>query len=792
MAIVTPHQSQAGIATANAGQAAPYRSASAFMTPGQSAMPSGLNQLARGVDKLGDALFRAGLDRMKMQNATDLLADKVAYEDALRQFDSDYRKNHLGASARDAEEAYAAFHQEQYDKLKEKWGGNPFLMEGVDRMAEGIRLPSMQKAVNYRDGQEEAYKKSVLQSSQAQTFALLGDPNISQEEKDSALDAEERNLRMFAGQKPVMVNGRLEWQGGRDVGAEIMALRQKASAVNVQGFLAMKDPAGAQVALDMASGALGSLAMAHESGGDPGAISRDTGGSKSYGLFQFNNMGGKGTANSFVAALKTTHPALYEALGGGKHAVGSEEFDKAFEQAASGPLRQEMVKAQQEHLEGEYLRPIMDRLKGSELASAFGDNPAMREVMLSTAIQHGPGNANRILREAWGEVDKNADRQTQLEQFIMATYKLRGRPGEFRTALAEKKDDAERARFLGGMRGRYEKEAAQALGMARGGALPPAERARFQAQIDTMQKKQDVDGFLATTTNMPAAERLAALEATYGKDPAKREIYDAIRQGIFQDDRAKEAERTMMERDALRANIQKMVQIADLPPAQSFQAMRQLREETPLDKRAEFDRIANNLRNPGRNDDPLAIDEITQRQLDGEEFDIRAEYGSRLTPATVQKLQSKAYREALPSIMTTFDATADEWLGVEKNKEFAKKIGAGTRAALKALFLSQTDADEKKDAPRLRREAEDFFKRILLEKPGVIWNSDMETIQGFVPRIISNHPNVRPKQGTPEYGNVTDALKAANIPPDGMWGGYTDEQLSTGYRLLREQRKEGA
>ena len=55
MAILTPHQSQTGIATATAGQAAPYRSASAFMTPGQAGLPSGLNQLARRAG-LGAAL----------------------------------------------------------------------------------------------------------------------------------------------------------------------------------------------------------------------------------------------------------------------------------------------------------------------------------------------------------------------------------------------------------------------------------------------------------------------------------------------------------------------------------------------------------------------------------------------------------------------------------------------------------------------------------------------------------------------------------------------------------------
>ncbi len=254
MAIITPHESQAGIATGNAGQAAPYRSASAFMTPGQAALPNGINQLAHGMDRLGDAVFRMGIDRMKMRNATDLLADKVAYEDALRQFDSDYRQTHRGVSARDAEEAYAAFHQEQYDKLQKKWGGNPYLMEGVNRMAEGIRLPSMQRAVNYRDGEEEAYKKSVLQSSQAQTFAVFSDPSVSWEEKQRALEQEENNLRLFAGQQPVMVDGRTQWQGGREVTAEAMALRQKLLTEYFNAMLQSGNLDGAQAFLDFQSG----------------------------------------------------------------------------------------------------------------------------------------------------------------------------------------------------------------------------------------------------------------------------------------------------------------------------------------------------------------------------------------------------------------------------------------------------------------------------------------------------------------------------------------------------------
>lgn len=238
MAIITPHESQAGIATGNAGQAAPYRSVSAFMTPGQAALPDGLNQLARGMDRLGDAVFRMGIDRMKMRNATDLLADKVAYEDALRRFDSDYRQTHQGVSARDAEEAYAAFHHAQYEKLQKKWGGNPYLMEGVNRMAAGIREPSMNRAVSFRDQQEKQYQASVQEASRAQTLQLFGDPSVPWDEKMAALEAEGNNARLFAGQRREVIDGQEQWTGGSDVTAELMALRQRLCGEHLDGLIA--------------------------------------------------------------------------------------------------------------------------------------------------------------------------------------------------------------------------------------------------------------------------------------------------------------------------------------------------------------------------------------------------------------------------------------------------------------------------------------------------------------------------------------------------------------------------
>lgn len=261
MAILTPYESRAGIATANAGPVAPHLSASAFMTPGAQAS---LERLSAGLDKLGNALGNIGLERLKMQNATDLLADKVAYEDALREFDSSYRKENKGASARDAEQAYAAFHKEQFDKLQKKWGGNPYLMEGVSRMAEGIRLPSMQRAINYRDQEEEAYQKSVLQASQAQAFALFGDPSVSFAEKQRALEDAENSLRLFAGQKAEIVDGKMQWTGGKDVGAESMALRQRLAAEHFSSLLAGGNLEAAQAFLNAQGGTASASASLSE------------------------------------------------------------------------------------------------------------------------------------------------------------------------------------------------------------------------------------------------------------------------------------------------------------------------------------------------------------------------------------------------------------------------------------------------------------------------------------------------------------------------------------------------
>ena len=796
MAMIVPHQSQVGIATGNAGQAAPYRSASAFMTPGQSNMPEGLHQLAKGMDKLGNALAKYGLDNMKMQNATDMLADKIAYEDALRDFDSNYRQTHQGASARDAEQAYAQFHKEQHDKLQQKWGGNPFLMQGVNQMAESIRQPSMQRAVTYRDQQEDLYQKDLLATSEARALELCADPSRSVQEKETAIQDMERTLRMFAGQRPVMVDGKLQWQGGRNIDAQLMALRQKAQSSNIEGLIASGDTERAQLAVNRARG--GGMASVPTHTGVARVLAFRESGTQgslhvSYGLpatdgvdvgkYSMITKGGKGgSVGEFIRWAGTqggVGAQLYnkfnELTGGNWNALDSKELWKSKggealwkEIAKSDPKGFEML---EDAFMGARFEKQIARLRPEVQAAIRNDKTgALYEMAISTLNQHR--TALKILNDNF-----DADPET----YIKKVYQDRSAPSRF-AATGDPSMGARR------MRG----EVQDVLGILRGGqpgALPAKDLGHYQKQIDTLEKKQQVDGFLANTMDMPAPERLALLEEKYGNDPAKREVYDSIRQGIMHDANAKESMRNIERRDRKVASLKEMEKAANLPPDQSYQKMQEIGMRLPLEERAEFYKAANNLRNPGYYDDPWAVQEISDRMANGEEINVKAEYGSRLTPKTASRFTDQAFRNALPVIKNAFDDVANEWLATEKNKNHAKELGMGSKTALWTRFLAQTDADEKKDYARLRQEAADFFKKATLEKGWFNW--DVETIQGLVGGVLDKYDDARPVQGTPEYGMVVELLKSANIEPKGFGGGYTDEQISAGYRQYRDMQKGG-
>lgn len=215
------------------------------------------------------------------------------------------------------------------------------------------------------------------------------------------------------------------------------------------------------------------LTERYESAGNPGDISLDTGGSKSYGRFQFNT---SGTAQGYVASLAQSAPELYQALGGGRVAVGSRAFDNLWNEAAKGPLRDVMARTQAAYLNTAYVNPTLNNLSGTDYMANFGQNPVLRDVITSTAVQHGPGAVRDIFDKAWGKTQKTGDPNQDLSNFIANIYGERVAPGRFETAAKQDPD------IYNKMARRYQRENADAQAMLRGvngggqqgaGQLPP-------------------------------------------------------------------------------------------------------------------------------------------------------------------------------------------------------------------------------------------------------------------------------------------------------------------------------
>lgn len=322
-----------------------------------------------------------------------------------------------------------------------------------------------------------------------------------------------------------------------------------------------------------------------------------------------------------------------------------------------------------------------------------------------------------------------------------------------------------------------------------GAALSPEETAKFKQTIDALDHKKQVNDFLAGTAGLSAPERMALLEEQYGGKPEAREQYDAISKGIMHDVSAQEAIKQFERKERKNSLLKKMESFADLDPEQSFAKMQEIAQSLPLDERDDFYKAANNLRNPGRHDDPLAVQEITERLLNGEDVYVLAEYGPRLSPATAKKLGNQAYQQALPTIKSAFDDAGNEFFGNSSNKTHAQGMGVPNMTAMWTHFLNQTDADEKMDIPRLRKEAQDFFKPFVLNKSWSAFN--VHTIRGLQDRALKMYAGSWPEQGTEEYGIATNFLKEQKVEPESVFGKYTDEQLAKGYRQYRSMKRGG-
>jgi LysM repeat protein len=166
---------------------------------------------------------------------------------------------------------------------------------------------------------------------------------------------------------------------------------------------------------------LGSLSAKYESkpGGDPGSVSsgKDAGG-VSYGSHQLATK--TGTAQQFVDSLKDTHPDYYEALKGKK--PGTEEFGKAWKDlAAKDP--EGFGKAQKDFVDRTHYDKAKEHTEAAVPGLKFDErSKALKDVLYSTAVQHGP--ESNVFKKALAgkDVSKMSD-----ADIIKAVYAERGK-----------------------------------------------------------------------------------------------------------------------------------------------------------------------------------------------------------------------------------------------------------------------------------------------------------------------------------------------------------------------------
>ncbi len=188
----------------------------------------------------------------------------------------------------------------------------------------------------------------------------------------------------------------------------------------------------------MAEGELGSLAAKFESGSDGiSAIGYDRKGGTSYGKYQISSRAG--TMSNFIDYLREKAPDMARRLStAGPANTGGRTggMPAVWRQIASEePERFEQL--QSDFIRSSHFEPTVQALAEATGLTTTSMPAALREVLFSTAVQHGPNGAMRIVSQALESVGKDRlfqGEQGQIakqagEQFIKQIYSLRA--GQF-------------------------------------------------------------------------------------------------------------------------------------------------------------------------------------------------------------------------------------------------------------------------------------------------------------------------------------------------------------------------
>ncbi|GAB6037358.1 hypothetical protein JCM15519_19170 [Fundidesulfovibrio butyratiphilus] len=168
----------------------------------------------------------------------------------------------------------------------------------------------------------------------------------------------------------------------------------------------------------------GALCAAYESGGSISAIGYDGRGGTSYGLYQIAS--GVGTMNKFLQYLDDKAPELATRLenagpanSGGRHGGMAQEWKRI---SAEQPQRFEAL--QHDFIRQTHYIPALRSITLSTGTDVSTRSQAVREVLWSTAVQHGPNGASDIFEQALDKLEAT-DKTANDKDLIEEVYAIR-------------------------------------------------------------------------------------------------------------------------------------------------------------------------------------------------------------------------------------------------------------------------------------------------------------------------------------------------------------------------------
>lgn len=204
---------------------------------------------------------------------------------------------------------------------------------------------------------------------------------------------------------------------------------------------------------------LGRLSARFESGGEGiAAIGYDRNGGTSYGKYQIASR--VGSMKSFLGFLDSEAPDLAQRLrkagpaNTGSRRGGMPDAWRAI--AKEQPERFEEL--QEAFIRESHYKPAMESIVARTGLEADSLSPAMREVIWSTAVQHGPAGAARIFERA-DDLSGRPEDAAYERRLISNVYKLRA--GQFGSSTTQVRQ---------AVRSRFREEQQLALNMLDGGA----------------------------------------------------------------------------------------------------------------------------------------------------------------------------------------------------------------------------------------------------------------------------------------------------------------------------------